>query len=478
MSAIGNIREPDAGFLALLGELLGEAGVVRPEDGAGYLTELRGQARGRAALIVRPADVGQTAEILRRCNDALVAVVPYAGGTGLVGGQVMLDGPAPVVLSVERMRAVREINVEDDVMIAEAGCVLADLQAAAAQAGRLFPLSLAAEGSCRIGGNLATNAGGVSAIRFGSARDLCLGIEAALPNGQVLHGLRRLRKDNTGFDLRHLLIGSEGALGVITAASLKLYPRPAALETAYLAVESPQAALRLLRALQAEFGDSVFAFELISDVGVGFVLEHVAGARAPLDPRPAWSALVEIGGRRLREPLLAALSKALEDGLISDAAIAESAQQRDDFWRLREEIPSANRQVGAIASHDVSAPLSRIGAVIRDCDAAVARIEPSLRINCFGHLGDGNLHYNVFPPAGGRAAEFRALADRLSEAIYGIIDRHDGSISAEHGVGRFKREIFGRLGDPAKIQAMRAIKAALDPHGIMNPGAVIPEENA
>ncbi len=466
---------PDPAFLASLRDLLGPAGMREPAEAEAYLVEPRGRLRGRAALVARPADVAQTAEVVRRCAEARVGVVPWAGGTGLVGGQIAPDGPPPVVLSVERLNRVRRVSPDDEAMVVEAGVILQDAQAAAEAVDRLFPLSLASQGSARIGGLLATNAGGVNVLRYGNARDLTLGVEAVLPDGSVMSGLRALRKDNTGYDLRHLLIGSEGTLGIITAAALRLFPRPRHVAVAFCAVASPAAAGALLRRLRDALGEAVSAFELIAGQGLAFL-----AANHPDTPRPPvtapWCALVEVGaGRPLEDALAETLAAAMEAGEVTDAAIAQNAAQAQAFWRVREDMPLANHHVGAVASHDVSVPLSALPDFIDATNAAVAALEPRLRVNCFGHMGDGNLHYNLFPPEGGKAIDFAPLRDAAIRTVHDMVDRFGGSISAEHGIGRAKTADLARYGDPAKLAAMRAIKRALDPAGIMNPGALVPE---
>jgi FAD/FMN-containing dehydrogenase len=440
-----------------------------------YLAEPRGLYRGRAAAILRPGSTGQVAAILRLCNRHRVGVVPYGGGTGLVGGQVSTDGPRPVVLSLERMNRIRAVLPDDGAVIAEAGVVLADLQAAAEEVDRLFPLSLAAEGTCRIGGNLATNAGGVQVLRYGNARDLCLGVEAVLADGSVLSGLKPLRKDNTGYDLRHLLIGSEGTLGVITAAALKLFPKPGEVVTAMLAVPSPEAALALLQAMRARLGDGVSAFELIARQGIEFLAEFFPEQADPLTGRPEWRVLVEVTGPTeggLADRAEAALADLFEAGIAADGVLAASGAQRAHMWWMRETLPECNRRVGSVASHDISLPLSAVAGFIAEAAPVVAGFGEGLRINCFGHLGDGNLHYNVFPPPGSRAIEHRELAGPIRSAIHDLVHARGGSISAEHGIGRMKTGDLRKYGDPAKLEGMRAIKAALDPNGILNPGAV------
>ncbi|MEO1689603.1 MAG: FAD-binding oxidoreductase, partial [Pseudomonadota bacterium] len=469
------LHPPSADFLDALRERLGPQGVREAGDSAPYLSEPRDLWQGEAALILRPGSAAEVAALLKTCAEARVAVIPHAGGTGLVGGQVRPEGPTGVLLSVERLNRVRRVAPEDDAMIVEAGVILAEAQRQAEAVDRLFPLSIAAEGSARIGGVLGTNAGGVQVLRYGMARDLVLGVEAALPDGSIHRGLKLLRKDNTGYDLRHLLIGSEGTLGVITAAALRLFPRPRETATAFVAVAGPSAALDLLHGLRAALGETISAFELIKDAGVGFALAHVPGVRAPFTPMPGWSVLVEAGGPEgMGERLEAGLAEAFDRGEAQDAVIAASEAQRQEMWRLRESLPEANRKVGSIASHDVSAPMSRVAAFIDEAETTLARIAPELRTNCFGHLGDGNLHYNVFPPEGRRREEFANMKGEITRVVHDLIDAHGGSISAEHGIGRLKREDFARYGDPAKIAAMRAIKAALDPAGIMNPGAVLP----
>jgi FAD/FMN-containing dehydrogenase len=440
-----------------------------------YRLEPRGSYRGADALLVAPADTGQVAAVVRACHEARVGVVPFGGGTGLVGGQLMQGGPPPVILSLERMAAIRALHPAEDVLVAEAGAILADVQAAAARAGRLFPLGLASEGSCRIGGNLATNAGGVNVLRYGNARALCLGLEAVLPDGSIWHGLTRLRKDNTGYDLRDLLIGAEGTLGVITAASLRLFPRPASETAALLAVASPQAALDLLGLASETLGGSVSAFELMHRNGMVFLAETMPEVRLPLDPAPEWSVLVDVGaaaGLDLDAALEHFMEAGVERGLILDGVLAQNAAHRAAFWTMRETIPEANRRIGSVSSHDISVPLGALPEFIARADAAVTALGP-FRINCFGHVGDGNLHYNVFPPQGASAAAFAAQRKPVKMAVHDLVHALGGSVSAEHGIGRLKVDDLERYADPARLAAMRAIKAALDQHGIMNPGAVL-----
>ncbi len=466
----------DAAISAALTAALPDAVLTAPD--IGYLSEPRGRYQGAAPLLARPRSVEEVATIVRLAGQHRIGIVPYAGGTGLVGGQIQDSGPPALLLSVERLNRIRSVDPVDSVMVAEAGVILADAQAAAEAVDRLFPLSLASEGSARIGGTLATNAGGVQVLRYGNARDLCLGIEAVMPDGSILRGLRALRKDNTGYDLRHLLIGSEGTLGIITAASLKLFPRPRSQFTALLAAASPGAALDVLNLVRDEVGESLTAFELIHVEGFRFLAEALPDAPQPFADPPEWAILLEAGSgahAQLEERIMAALESAFERGMISDALIAQNRAQAHDFWQVRELIPEANRKIGSVSSHDISVPLSRVPDFIAEGAPAIAAVDPRLRINCFGHLGDGNLHYNVFPPKGGRREDHEEQRLQIKRAVHDLVHSMGGSISAEHGIGRLKRNDLSRYGDPTKIAAMRAIKAALDPLGIMNPGAVLPE---
>lgn len=440
-----------------------------------YLEEPRGRWAGRAGAVATPASTDEVAEVVRACAAARVGVVPYGGGTGLVGGQVSPEGPLPIVLSLERMTAIRAIWPDENVLIAEAGAVLASIHAAADEVGRLFPLSYGSEGTARIGGALSVNSGGTNVLRYGNARDLCLGIEAVLPDGRILHGLRRLRKDNTGYDIRNLLVGAEGTLGVITAASLRLFPRAARTGTAFFVLRDPAAGLALLARARDAVGEGVTAFELISGTGLGFLDEARTGLRQPFDHIPEWIALVELGLPQVLDPdaaLAALFDAAHAAGEVADGLIAQSGQQRDDFWRLREGVPEANRVIGAIASHDVSLPLSAIPDFLVRSGEALAALGP-LRVNAFGHLGDGNVHYNVFPPRGATPRDFVHLREAVSEIVHDLVHGSGGSFSAEHGIGRLKVADVERYGDPVRLDLMRSIKRLFDPHGIMNPGAVL-----
>jgi FAD/FMN-containing dehydrogenase len=449
-------------------------GMLRPVAPAD-VEEPRGRWTGLGGAVACPRSTAEVSRIVQACAEARVGIVPRAGGTGLVGGQIMAAGASPLIVSLERMTALRGAYPDENVLVVEAGMILQTVQEEAGRIGRLFPLSLASEGSARIGGNLASNAGGVNVLRYGNARDLCLGVEAVLPDGQIFNGLKRLRKDNTGYDLRHLLIGSEGTLGIITAASLRLFPEPAASVAALLAVPSPEAALRLLALAEGRLSGMVSAFELIHRTGYDFLAETMPEVKVPLLPLPEWSVLVDLGLPREiapEEAMAALYAEAAEAGLVTDGVIAASEAQRASLWRIRESIPLANRRIGAVSSHDISLPLSEIAGFIPRAIQALAGID-SFRVNCFGHLGDGNLHFNVFPRPGRTRQDHDHQRDRVKACVHDLVHALGGSVSAEHGIGRLKVVDLETYGDPAKLAAMRAIKAALDPAGIMNPGAVL-----
>ena len=468
-----HLNSGDPAFAARLSAALPQD-VLRPAE-TRYLEEPRGRYRGQAGVLALPRSTEEVAILIREANAARVPVVPYGGGTGLVGGQVMPEGPAPLLISLERMAAIRAVHPQENVLIAEGGAILADVQAAAREAGRLFPLSLASEGSARIGGTLSTNAGGVNVLRYGNARDLCLGLEAVLPGGEIWRGLTRLRKDNTGYDLRNLLIGAEGTLGIITAATLKLSPQPVSCGTAVFTVPDPAAAVALLALARDHVGEAVSAFELIHRQGLDFLSECLPQIRQPLAEKPEWSVLIELGlprGHEAEEALAAVFETALAAGLANDGVIAQSEAQRQALWAMREHIPAANKMIGSVSSHDISVPISQVPAFIEKAGQVVAAIG-NFRINCFGHLGDGNLHYNVFPPQGQPRRDFDHLRTEVKEAVHELVAEFGGSFSAEHGVGRLKTADLERYGDPVRLATMRAIKRALDPNGIMNPGAVL-----
>ena len=460
-------------ILSHLRDILPDAAFRDPAPS--YLEEPRGRWQGQALAVIAPASTAEVAQVISACAQSDTPVIPFGGGTGLVGGQLAEEGNPPVILSLERMRALRDIDPVGGTMVVEAGAILEEVHNASAAHDLIFPLTLASQGSARIGGLLATNAGGVNVIRYGNARDLVLGVEAVMPDGSIYHGLSPLRKDNTGYDLRHLLIGSEGTLGVITAASLRLFPKPAATGAAMMVVPDPTAALALLRLAKARIGEGISAFELIGKTGLDFLDEVGPETRQPFDARPEWCCLIDLGlgeGQSPEDALEALFAEAFEADLVSDGVIAQSQAQRQDFWALRENIPAANRRIGAVSSHDISVPIAAIPEFIARAPDILAQIGP-FRLNCFGHLGDGNLHYNVFPAQGASAAEHHGSRSAIKRAIHDLVHELGGSVSAEHGIGRLKVDDLERYGDPAKLAAMRAIKAALDPAGIMNPGAVL-----
>lgn len=440
-----------------------------------YVEEPRGLYHGIGGMVVAPGNTQEVSTVLRVANEARVGVVPIGGGTGLVGGQVFPEGPAPVLLSMERMTAIRDSFPDENILIAEAGAILQDVQEAADAVDRLFPLALASGGSCRIGGNLATNAGGVNVLRYGNARDLCLGLEAVLPDGSIWNGLKRLRKDNTGYDLKNLLIGAEGSLGVITAASLRLFPRPDGRCAALMIVPDPTAALQLLALAGDRAGNVISMFELIGQTGLQFLAETMPEVRLPFAAPPEWAVLIDLGTHGDVDPqavLEGIFTDGFDAGLVTDGLVAQSEGQRLEFLKVRESIPEANKRIGSIASHDISLPAGNIAAFVKAAGQALA-VLGDIRINCFGHLGDGNLHYNVFPSKGRKKQDYpQGTTEQARRFVHDLVAEFDGSFSAEHGVGRLKTQDLQRYGDPTKLAAMRAIKDALDPNGIMNPGVI------
>ena len=445
---------------------------------ANYLEEPRGRYKSNPMPVIKPRTTKQVSEIIYFCNQNNIGVIPYAGGTGLVGGQTIKSDKDTILLSVERMQSIRDILPEENIIIVEAGAILENVRQAANDIDRLFPLALASQGSCRIGGNLATNAGGVQVLRYGNTRDLCLGIEAVLPDGSILNGLKRLRKDNTGYDIRNLLIGSEGTLGIITAACLKLFPKPKETITGVLEISSPEIAIKTLADLQAKLDSSITAFELIHKQSYNFLSEVCPDVKIPFNKHPEWSILIELSagvGSNLESRLFEGIEELLIKGLINDALIAQSEKQAKEFWNLRENIPEANRRIGSISNHDISLPISLIPKFIDEMPDAMVHLG-DLRINCFGHLGDGNLHYNVFPPHGKNKNDYQHLREEIKTIIHDKINEFGGSVSAEHGIGRLKIDDLEKYGDPIKLMAMRSIKNAIDPKGIMNPGAVLREK--
>jgi len=442
-----------------------------------FLVDHRRLYRGATPLVLRPDDTAQISAIMRLCHDAGVGVVPVGGNTSYCGGATPAPDGSQIVLSMSRMRQIRALDPLNNTLIAEAGCVLADVQAAAAAVDRLFPMSLGSEGSCQLGGNLSTNAGGTAVLRYGMMRELVLGLEVVLPDGRVLDGLAPLRKNNTGYDLHDLFIGAEGTLGVITAATCKLYSRPAAYFTALLAVADPQAAVNLLSQLRGSTADAVSTFELIPRIALDLVLRHVASTTDPFDQAHPWYVLLEVGMSRidtsLQESLASALLAAMEDTALRDAAVATSEVQREMFWRIRESIPEAQRREGASIKHDISVSTSELPRFIAEGSAMVKNIVPEGRVVSYGHLGDGNLHFNISGPGGTADAAFVAQASRIQRSMHDLVADYGGSFSAEHGIGQLKREELLRYKSPVAIELMRSIKQAFDPKGIMNPGKVL-----
>jgi FAD/FMN-containing dehydrogenase len=459
-----------ADVLSRLKSVLGEGGWSQdPDRLAPKLLEWRDRWRGTTPLLVLPKTTADVAAIVGICAEAGVAITPQGGNTGLVGGQIP---QGEVLLSTERMRAIREIDVDDEVVVVEAGATLAAVHEAAAGVRRRFPIGLASEGTATVGGVISTNAGGTQVLRYGMARNLVLGLEAVLPNGQIWQGLKRLRKDNTGYDLKQLLIGAEGTLGVVTAAALKLFPLMASRAVALAGVESPEAAIRLLARAKEETGGGVEAFELMARQGIDFVLRNIAGARDPLAASHPWYVLAEFGSGEAGAAEAAMerfLERGLEDGLILDAVVAQTEAQAKAIWALRENQSPAQKTEGATWKHDIAVPVSQVTTFLRQADALVRAQVPDARIVAFGHVGDGNIHYDVLRPDGGDDAEHSARRDAGSRQVHDLVASLGGSISAEHGLGAMKTEEARRYKSPVEIAALEAIRRALDPKRIMNP---------
>lgn len=465
-------------LLDQLRALLGEAFVLTEGDLSAYEQDWRKRSRGKALAVVRPANTEQVAAVVKACADAGVSIVPQGGNTGLVVGSIPDASASQVVLSLQRMNRVRAIDPANLTLTAEAGCVLMAVQQAAETAGLLFPLSLGSEGSCTLGGNLATNAGGTQVVRYGNARELCLGLEIVTAQGEIIHGLTGLRKDNTGYDLRNLVIGSEGTLGIITAATMKLYPTPAAKLTAWAAVPSVEDAVKLLQLAHQHLGANLTGFEMMGQFALSLVDKHFPNLRVPLWQQTPYCVLLENSGTETQEHARAQferlLETALETSCVSDAVIAENLSQARNFWHIRESITLAQAQEGLNIKHDISLPVSAIAAFVAQTDALLQAHVPGVRMVNFGHLGDGNLHYNVQSPAGVDAASFLATYEsQVNELVYAAVQRFEGSISAEHGIGSLKLESLPKYKDPTALAWMRQIKRSLDPKGTLNPGRVV-----
>ncbi|MBZ0222603.1 MAG: FAD-binding oxidoreductase [Dokdonella sp.] len=466
--------------LEALRAIVGEGHVLTGADAESALVDWRGRYHGRALALLRPESPDEVARLVRCCAQQRIGLVPQGGNTGLNGGATPDDSGKAIVVSLARMKAIRSVDVANDSIVVEAGCILQDVQRAAQAAGRLFALSLGSEGSCTIGGNLATNAGGTQVLRYGSMRELCLGLEVVTAQGEIWHGLRALRKDNTGYDLRDLFIGSEGTLGIITAATLKLFPLPAARMTALLALDSIEAAVAMLAQARAGFGASLTGFELISGDCLREVTQVFPQLQAPFAPETAalpWHVLIEVSDseseQHARERFERVLGTATEKRLIHDAAIATSIAHSQALWHLRESIPLAEKSAGISIKHDISLPASVVADFVRDTGAALSAAFPGVRVVVFGHLGDGNLHYNVARGPLMDQASLLAHEAGINALVYERVHALGGSISAEHGIGQLKRELLPRYQDPVALDLMRTLKAALDPLGIMNPGKLL-----
>ena len=464
-----------ADLLARFVAIVGEKNAITDRDAqAPYLTEPRDMFRGRSPVVLRPGSVAEVAAILKLASESATAIVPQGGNTGLVGGQIPHGGE--LLVSLTRLDRIREVDAASNTMTCEAGVVLVKAQQAAADADRLFPLSLGAEGSCTIGGNLSSNAGGTGALAYGVARDLVLGLEVVLADGRVLNVLNKLKKDNTGYDLRNLFIGAEGTLGIITAAVLKLFPRPHSIETAFIGVPSPQAALALFNLVQARTGGLATACELIKRLAIEFAVKYGPNVRDPLGVPQPWYVLLELSSSEtegLRDTLEGVLAAGVEANLIADATIAASLAQRQEFWKLREILPEVQKPEGGSIKHDVSVPLANVPAFLAEADAAVDALVPGARPVPFGHLGDGNMHYNVTQPAGADTEKYLARWYDMNAVVHAVVKKFGGSISAEHGIGVMKRDLLPSVKDPVAIDLMRTLKRTLDPNGILNPGKVL-----
>jgi FAD/FMN-containing dehydrogenase len=459
-----------ARFRAIVGE---KYAVTDANDIAPYVTEERNLFHGHSPLILRPGSTAEVSAICKLATEHRIALVPQGGNTGLVGGQTPHHGE--VVISMRRMDKIREVDTASNTMTCEAGVILQNAQQRAADADRLFPLSLGAEGSCTIGGNLSTNAGGTTALAYGVAREMALGLEVVLADGRILNDLSKLKKDNTGYDLRNLFIGAEGTLGIITAATLKLFPKPRAVETAFVGLKSPAEALKLLAISRDEAAGSLTSFELLADIAVDFSVRHGIDVRHPLAGKHPWYVLIELSSSRddARATLEAILARGMEDGIVDDAVIAANLSQRGGFWKLRDEMSAAQKPEGGSIKHDISVPVAAVPDFIAEANAAVVKLMPGARPVPFGHLGDGNIHYNVSQPVGGNTADFMARWHEVNAVVFAIVLRMGGSISAEHGIGVLKRDELPEVKDKVAIELMRGIKAMLDPLGIMNPGKVL-----
>ncbi len=465
-------------FILRLSQILGQRGIITDAaDMAPYLLGERGSFEGKALAIARPASTEEVAAVVGQCAEFGVPIVPQGGNTGLCGAATPFEHGGELLVSLTRMNKVRDIDPLNYAITVDAGVILADVQKAAEEVDRLFPLSLGGEGTARIGGNISTNAGGTGVLKFGPARDLVLGLEVVLPDGRIWDGLTALRKDNTGYDLKQLFIGAEGTLGIVTAATLKLFPKPRQVETAYIAVPNPQAAVELLSQAREASGDRVVTFELIPRLPMEFALRHIPDVRDPMATPHDFYVLFEIAssqaGNDLRGVMESTLSDAMEAGLVLDGVIAESGAQAKDFWRIREALPEAQKYEGVSIKHDIAVPVSRVADFMEQASAKVEEAVPGIRICAFGHVGDGNMHFNLAQPEGGDGVAYKARQEEINRLVHDVVVSMGGSISAEHGIGRLRKEELAHYGSDIGLDMMRRIKAVLDPSDLMNPGKVI-----
>ncbi len=473
-----DLKAPTPEVLSRFAAIVGKKGVLTaPEDIAPYLQEWRGLYHGRTPMVLRPSTVDQVSAVLKLAHEERIAIVPQGGNTGLVGAQIPFETGSEVVLSLNRMKAIRAVDPAGNSLTAEAGVTLQSIQEAAAAVDRLFPLSLASEGTCEIGGNIATNAGGVHVLRYGNTRELVLGLEAVFPDGEIWNGLKSLRKDNTGYDVKSLLIGSEGTLGVITAATLRLFPRPVEVATVFAGLPSLDAAASLFSSAFEKADPLLTTFELIPRILLDFLATHLPQHRDPLAGCHPWYALIEISsplaGGLAERVALSILEAAAGDGIVADAAVAASQAQSDAFWGLREAASEVQKYEGGSIKHDVSVPISQIPRFIEEASAAVTALIPGSRPVPFGHFGDGNIHFNISQPRGADKDAFLARWDEVAALVHGIVLRYGGSISAEHGIGRMKAATLETVKAPFELEMMRGIKAVFDPRGILNPGKLL-----
>ena len=473
-----DLRPVPQAIIERLKALVGPAGYFETEDDTlAYRKSWRYGYVGKTPLVLRPANTAEVVEIVKMCAAERVAIVPQGGNTGLTFAGNPGQSMGEIVVSTERMNKIRSVDLGNDTMTVESGVVLQTIQQEAAKQNRLFPLSLGAQGSCRIGGNISTNAGGVQVLRYGNTRNLVLGLEVVLPDGRIWNGLRGLRKDNTGYDLKHLFIGGEGTLGIITAAVLRLFPKPTASETAWVAVDSPEVAVKLLAHMKERMGEQLSAFELMRRSIVDFTLLTIPGTEDPMTEKHPWYVLLDVSNQgpagSLAEPVADALGAAMEAGLVRDAVIATSQAQSNKLWKMREDMADAQRAMGGSVSHDVSVPVSHIAEFIAETDLALETRFPGVRHCCFGHVGDGNMHYNPLRPEGWEQAKFLEYYEEINRIVHDRVIKHGGSISAEHGIGRIRLEENYHYKSDVELDLMRAIKAAIDPLGIMNPGKMV-----